>query len=438
MTTRRGTRLAVGLAVVVTVAGCASASGSAVTSSASPGIGPTSTGSGVASAVPVPDTSAAASAASASASAASAAASAATAVGWQSAPVQESVGRVQFRDVAWTGSRFVATASVLAAGGAFLDSVDGSTWNLQSGTRAVDRPTWIAAGPRGVLAIGLIDEVPAAWVSPGGLTWTARPQAFDVASAADHEVTVSDVVATDSGWLAVGREDPACQVDCGLDPIRAVVWRSTDGLHWTRGHDQPSLSGGAMISVARSGSGFVAVGLAARHAAAWTSADGRTWTRVADGPVFDRHPSADPSLWTTMSSVASGPGVIVAVGWEGPGGAHGPAARAWWSVDGRMWTDAPGEGFEAHGETSTRLAAVTATRAGFVAAGPSDGACRGGIWGSSDGRAWQCATADEPITELVPYATAASDTLTIVVGLANVTDPPLDGLPGAAWLRRLP
>jgi hypothetical protein len=60
---------------------------------------------------------------------------AATSGGWLAAPDQESVRRVQFRDVAWTGERFVATATVIEAGGVFLASPDGQIWTHQSGSR---------------------------------------------------------------------------------------------------------------------------------------------------------------------------------------------------------------------------------------------------------------------------------------------------------------
>ena len=360
---------------------------------------------------------------------------------WLPAPDQESVHRVQFRDVVWTGERFVATASLIEAGGGFLASTDGRIWTHQSGTRPPDFPVSLAAGPGGVVAVGAIDGVPASWFSPDGLSWTARASAFpvDPKAAKGDAIEVTDVVATASGWLAVGREDPDCNVDCGLAPVRSIVWMSNDGLHWTRGADQASLGGAAMIAVTRHAAGFVAVGLADLRAAAWTSADGLTWQRAADSPVLDQLSADDPSLWTTMVSVASGHGVVVAVGHEGPGGAHGPAARAWWSLDGRTWAIADASDFHSGGETSVMLAAVTATAQGFVAVGSTSGGCPGGIWDSTDGHAWRCAAgADRQLAELVPYSVAASDAVTVVVGIANVPDPPLDGLPGAAWSRRLP
>jgi hypothetical protein len=344
--------------------------------------------------------------------------------------------------VAWTGQRFVATAAVPEAGGIFVDSADGRTWHAGEGLRPADVPIHLAAGPLGVVAVGTIADAadafrPASWFSPDGLTWTARSNAFPVDAAKHDIVEVTDVVATDDGWLAVGREDPFCQTNCGLDPVRALAWRSADGLQWQAVADAPSLARAAMTAVTRHATGFVAVGLAGTRAAAWTSTDGTTWTRAADGPVFDRLPSADPSLWTTMTGVASGHGVVVAVGLEGPGGGHGPAARVWWSPDGRTWTSGGGAAFDAHGEVSVELADVAATPDGFVTVGSTNGACPGGIWESTDGRDWLCA-GGAARSELVPYAVAASTDAVVAVGLANVPDPPLDGLPGAAYWRALP
>ena len=131
--------------------------------------------------------------------------------------------------------------------------------------------------------------------------------------------------------------------------------------------------------------------------------------------------------------------VVVGVGHEGPGGAHGPAARAWWSADGVAWAVAESDDFASAGETSVMLRAVTATPDGFLAVGSSSGSCRVGVWESSDGHAWRCtASADQDMSELVGYSVAASDTVAVIVGLAAVPDPPLDGFPGAVWTRSLP
>jgi hypothetical protein len=358
--------------------------------------------------------------------------------GWRPVPEQASVQGVQFQSVVWTGTRFVATGLVLGGDGAFLDSPDGLIWHLQASTQAKMYPAQLASGPRGVVAVGTIDNRPASWFSPDGLRWTVHADAFSVPAIGTDTVQVTAAVATNGGWLAGGREDPFCNMNCGLAPVRALAWTSSDGLHWSRIRDQASLGGAAMTGVARGGPGFVAVGLAGTHAAAWTSADGATWSRVPDAPLFHELPSADPSLWTTMSGVAAGPGGLVAVGYEGNGGAHGPAARAWWSTDGLTWSPADGEGFASGGEVDVRLGSVTPTSAGFLAVGISTGGCRPGIWASSDGRAWRCVASDPAFTGFGPYAAAASSSVEVAVGLTSVLDPSPNGLPGAVWRRTLP
>lgn len=360
-----------------------------------------------------------------------------TADGWRPVPEQASVQGVQFQSVVWTGMRFVAMGLVLGGGGAFLDSRGGLTWHLQTTCAGCSYPAHLASGPRGVVAVGAVDNRPASWFSPDGLRWTVHAGAFSMPAIGTDTFEVTAAVATKDGWLALGREDPACNMNCGLAPVRALAWTSSDGLHWSRVADQRSLGGAAMTGVTRGGPGFVAVGLAGRHAAAWTTADGATWSRVPDAPLFHELPSADPSLWTTMSAVAAGHGSVVAVGTEGNGGAHGPAARAWWSADGRTWVPAGGEGFASGGEIDVRIESVTPTSAGFLAVGVSTGACRPGLWASTDGRAWQCVASGPAFTGFRPYAAAASPSVEVAVGLTSVADPSPNGLPGAVW-RRVP
>jgi hypothetical protein len=357
---------------------------------------------------------------------------------WQLVPDQASAQGVQYRDVIWTGRRFVSTAIVAGGTGVFVDSVDGLTWHRQPPLSAPGYPSALATNTSGVVAVGAIDDRPASWSSPDGLSWVSRADAFPFTPSGTDSFAVTAVVSTDTGWLAVGREDPLCQTNCGLAPVRALVWTSPDGLLWTRVPDQPSLAGGAMSAVTRVATGLVAVGRSGIDAAAWTSADGRTWVRVPDAPVFDLRPGADPSLWTEMTGVAAGHGVVAAVGDEGPGGAHGPAGRAWWSRDGTSWAAAAGEYFEAGGEIDVRLGQITVTPEGFLAVGISSGGCLGGIWAAFDGTSWECVAADPALASFTPYAAAASSFVEIVVGLANVPDPPLDGLPGAVWRRHVP
>lgn len=247
---------------------------------------------------------------------------------WAPVPEQAAVRAVQFQDVVWSGTRFVAVATTNEGSGAFLGSVDGMTWHRVDVAGATGYPMRLAVGAHGILAVGYYGEGRVtSWHSDDGLTWSAASATFAKAST-DSTIKVTDVVGTDTGWLAVGREDPACQTACGHDPIRALVWTSDDGLAWTWVKDQQALHGGAMTSVTRSSAGFVAVGAAGVNAAAWTSADGTTWIRAPDRAVLHSALSAEGDAVTAMSWVAVGDGVIVAVGTESRSVATSPRRPA--------------------------------------------------------------------------------------------------------------
>jgi hypothetical protein len=360
-----------------------------------------------------------------------------TATGWSRVPAQPSVTGVQFQQVVWTGTRFVALASAGdGAGTVILDSPDGLTWNRQSTAAADELPAALAAGSRGVVALVASDDHVAAWFSPDGLAWTERPDAIPApatagADAAPTLFTVKGLVATETGWLAVGREDPVCQLDCGTDPVRPLAWSSADGLTWT---SIPAVgSAGGMDAVTRGTDGFVAVGLGKSRAAVWTSPEGATWTPVADSPIFRPRPASDPSFWVEMNGVAADHGVVVAVGNDGPQGGGDNSARAWWSADGRTWSEATGQWFE-----GGQVFGLASTPNGFVAVGPSmSSRCIGGIWESADGRAWTCAASEPAFAGFGPYAAAASPSVVIAVGLDAAGPDSDEGFPGAVWMENL-
>ena len=347
---------------------------------------------------------------------------------------------VEFNDVIWIGSRFVATASA-GARGLILDSDDGVTWQEQLRGRKGEYLGGLAVGPTGVLAMGSIGRRPATWTSPDGLTWTVHPKAFPAApdgSGFDEDiVSVTDVVATDDGWLAVGRRDPACQFNCDLDPIRAYLWTSGDGAHWTRVADRKAFHGGGMEAVARGDDGYVAAGLANGHAAIWTSSDGSKWSRVPDDPIF--HGPKD--MWAAEVDVAERDGIIVVTTTFGSQDAA--RVRAWWSTDGRSWSKASVE----HGRDAA-VHSVTATPDGFLAVGwsvgcpgrvdPDPNRSHGAVWASTDGRVWRCDLTDTGSEGFSPWAAAASDTVEVAVGSTDPYDEDEEASPpmlGTIWYR---
>jgi hypothetical protein len=363
-----------------------------------------------------------------------------TADGWLRVPAQASVAAGQLSNVVWVGTRGGTVADpnarfVGSGSNGLIDSNDGLTWHQQvplAGTIGL-----LAVGPRGVVAVGSIDDQPFSWTSVDGLTWTAGTKPFPVPDTSTTYVTETDIVATDNGWLAVGREDPNCALDCNLAPVRAIVWTSLDGLTWTRVADQASLSHAAMTAVTRGGPGYVAVGQAGKHGAVWTSTDGKLWSRVPDATVFSAPLNTDQTFGASMTGVTASGGTIVAVGLVGTQGDVG-SALAWWSTDGRHWSRATGDHF-LYGQIFT----VGVGLGGVVAAGPSGGkSCQGGIWWSADGHAWRCIATDKAMT-FSPYAIAQSGNLLVVAGLGPdpTVDPALadEAAPvGAIWVRDIP
>ena len=336
---------------------------------------------------------------------------------------------VQFLDVAWTGSRFVAVGSGLDGNGAVLDSTDGLTWHRQDGSTPGSRPSDLAASPAGIVAIGMIDA-PSSWSSRDGLTWTAAPDAFRATPSGTDSIAVTDVAAMGSGWLAVGREDPACQVNCGLDPVRSFVWTSPDGLTWTLIPDQEALVGGGMNAVTAYDGGYVAAGVSAGHAAVWTSPDAITWLRVPDAVAFHARPGAGAATDTAAHGVASSDGIVVVAGADTN---DGYGVRAWWSIDGVTWTSVTGGSFE--GGWGYSIAAVSP---GFLITGGIDtSTCHAGLWESSDGRTWRCAATDAALDGFGPQAAASSSAIDLVVGMTTVgyDQNSNSGIPGAAWWR---
>jgi len=257
-------------------------------------------------------------------------------------------------------------------------SNDGQIWQVVRGLSSSSDATPVgvtSAGNRTVL-VGNEHNGATAWAFDGN-TWQQSPEQdslhVDYAAGGMNAVTTFD-----GSFIGGGFAD---------DPLNlksyAAVWRSTDGLTWTRDADTAGVfnggriwamatkgdtvvalgtngdvlygqvgawywtqatgwqkaqikpdDGGAIAAVVATSTGFVAVGKNAKDlgASVWTSPDGKVWTAVADQPAF--HYDLQP---LRMQSITSTPSGFLVGGWRSDV-AKGSAVL-WRSTDGLTWSD---------------------------------------------------------------------------------------------------
>ena len=193
--------------------------------------------------------------------------------------------------------------------GAVFVSTDGLRWRaipIDDGVGAADGSelSGVGIGPLGMLAYGGVcceAEELAMWRSPDGLRWTRSQLQGEMNRQAG---SVARIAGTATGWVAVGGQ--------GQGP---AIWASDDGAAWNPVHPVGAgLDKGGVSDVAATARGLVAVGTvddaAGTHdGAIWISGDGTSWTRVAVG---------DPSLTgpdeTELSRIVSFAGGLFVIG----------------------------------------------------------------------------------------------------------------------------
>jgi hypothetical protein len=284
----------------------------------------------------------------------------------------------------------------------------------------------VRIGDDGRVGIGSTDSDWTVVPDPEGVFVPPRDATTDGAADSDNTTVVNSVVATRDGFVAVGSETngPASF---------GVVWRSPDGLTWSRvgdpsfggagtsgdtGTDGPTLDdvaehdGRLVVTGGRSADG--------RGAQIWVTDDFDTWRTV---PISDED--------TRLNAVAGGHGRFVVVGAQLPSVTEGAeTARVWVSDDGLSWQEATFE--DAWGST---LYDVIAVDGGFVAAGQAGSVAA--AWASVDGTSWQRADI-EPTEPQRPqsaiHVLAARDGTIVGLGFALDQGP---GQPGrgqiTAW-----
>ena len=310
-----------------------------------------------------------------------------------------------------------------------------------------------AQGDGKVVAVGSDrsggDMDAAVWYSFDGRAWTRVSHDEAVFGGGGHQ-QINGVTAVGSGFVAVGSEGdhpnpqpPTYQRGGPSESFEthAAVWRSDDGITWSRvphGDALAGVEGGVVMNdVAYDGTSLVAVGSEYHQAepfavsgwepdprlnpdtglplddgdpdeidtdvdaAVWRSDDGFAWIRVDnEGDVF-----GGDAMRHTMNAVAAGGPGFVAVGIEGfdstglaylPPGGNGTqvsefeevtenAAAVWTSRDGAVWTRVVGEPSLSHsgGDVAgwATMVDVVATDAGLVAVGRDS-------WDPAPGLGW--------------------------------------------------
>lgn len=262
-------------------------------------------------------------------------------------------------------------SGLIGVGEGVWTSADGLAWSPvpdPDGTFGNAEPTSVTVGGPGLVAVGVEGggtfDIGAVWTSVDGTIWSRVPHDDDVFGErrAGVDITMSQVTAGGPGLVAVGKDWSNPDAD-------AVVWTSEDGFEWTRvPHDENVFGGSghqAISDVIATDSGLVAVGTeraARQQAVVWTSVDGLTWTRVPRPENGD----LDGGQMNSVVVVDSG---LVAVGWEGWTGGPNSRPAVWTSPDGIVWSRVP---HDKEGIGSGLMWDVISTEKGLVAVG-SDG-----------------------------------------------------------------
>jgi len=241
-----------------------------------------------------------------------------------------------------------------------------------TGQLAADPRRWFAAASMALLIAGCASTAatptpaptPTPTPTPIAGAWTAV-----ASSPALDAVQLITVAWTGSRFVA-----GAARMDG-----TAAFLDSTDGLTWNL--QTKTWPDAAVRKIAAGPSGLVAVGDQSGQMAAWTSSDGLSWTMAPDATSM--HPAAGNSFH--VAGVAPVSGGWMAVGQELPpcmGGCLPLRAVVWTSPDGKTWTRVP----DAPAFDAGAMEAVIQWKGTYVAVGRTGKYAT--VWTSSNGTTW--------------------------------------------------
>jgi len=280
------------------------------------------------------------------------------------------------------------------------------------------------------------------WVSGDARRWDVADSPVD----GNAQIEIRDLVAGESGIIAVGTESIDADNDGSPEDSRAVVLTSNDGRLWQR-LDDWRFEHAAMNLVGLSRQGVVAFGytLGGVGASIWTSADGHDWLKATNesglevakgvqviaesdgrltafvalpGPTLDE--SGPVEVWQTegradwekIGELRDPSGAYVHLAAYGGGRwlalGVGAGTRAWSSTDGVHWNHAPTPGDQG-------VNAIVGWAGGLIAAG-STGTEPGETCGGDEpyvGRTWLSTGAN---WQALPPTEGAAITALVIVG----------------------
>src|SRR5450759_2641070 len=299
--------------------------------------------------------------------------------------------------------------SVSPIGGDVAYSLGDLSWQ-EVGIGTFDGVEYLSLFPidQGLLVLGTSRTAQARlWLSSDGFAFQPLDaSAFARGDPAKQLVGMTGLVKGPAGYIAVGRQMPPAVEGTKSEAPSPLVWRSADGLHWSR-LDPKGLPQSGIRSIAATSNGYV-VALDAAFSdssmgplSAYTSTDDASWqaTSIATVDVVghDGHIVAvtsggavavtdDGSNWTTLHpakqvvTMEAGPDGFVGITYD-QATTHMSVIR---SPDGRTWTTA--------GDTTGNWTnGMVYAMGGWVMLGPSPGGPSpwSPIIMSTDGVAWQ-------------------------------------------------
>jgi hypothetical protein len=255
------------------------------------------------------------------------------------------------------------------------------------------------------------------WRSLDGADWTVLPDTTIPAG-----TRLSRVLGTPAGFLASGVE-----VTPGEGPGRGVVWRSDDGVAWTRAADPASFESGVVNAIFEIGEELVAIGqkrgdyLRINPPLLWRSSDASRWEAV---------PLSNDAFGSDLAGIAAiaagGPGYIAVgtvidtlspqdpttqIAWPPTDGA------IWTSPDLRTWTRVEPARELFGGEENQAITSLVAVRNGYIAFGSTGRAA--GAWSSADGERWERVELPEAASGMVDDALVMNGAIIAVGGVGD-------------------